>query len=145
MEISDILLQWKEDARLDPNELAMESNKIPQLHAKYLELLSNARQEMKKEKQRLKKLQLDKYEYFSGRMPTEKLNQRNWKPFPHKILKNDIDRYIDGDDDIIKQRMVLSGLEEKVEVLESIIDSVNKRTFVIGNSIKWNQFTNGVA
>lgn len=141
---NDVIMEmWRKDSEINPNELGEESNKTPQLHAKYLKILSEERTEYRKEKQRLKKLQLDKYEYYSGRMSTDKLQQRQWKPFPHKILKNDIDKYIEGDDDIISQRMRISFIEEKVEVLESIIDQINKRTFVIKNSIEWLRFTNG--
>lgn len=144
MDANKIIAEWKEDSKINPNELAEESNRIPQLHAKYLDYLSNERREMKKEKQRLKKLQFDKYEYFTGRMSTDKLQERGWKPFPHKVMKNDIDRYMEGDDDVIRQKMRVSELEENVETLESIIDNINRRTFVIGNSIKWMNFTNGV-
>lgn len=145
MEIDEILSQWKEDAQIDSNELGAESNKIPQLHAKYLDIMSHERRKLKHEKQKLKTLEFDKYEFFSGRMPTEKLKEKGWKPFPHKILKNEIDKYIESDKEVVSQKLYISDLQEKVETLESIIDQINKRTFVIKNSIEWLRFTNGIS
>lgn len=144
MTLSEIHESWEADAKINPNELAQESNEIPKLHAKYLKELSFARSEYRTEKQRLKKLEFDKYQYFSGRMSTDELTKRKWKPFPHKILKNDIDKHIEGDSDVLAQKLRLGEAEEKVNVLESIIDNVNRRSFTIGNAIKWHQFTNGV-
>jgi len=144
MTLSEIHESWKKDAEIDPNELGKESNEIPKLHAKYLKELSNNRFQLRQEKQKLKKLEFDKYEYFSGRMSTDELQRRKWRPFPHKILKNDIDRYMNGDDDILKQRNQVSELEEKVNTLESIIDNINRRSFTIKNAIEFMKFTNGL-
>lgn len=144
MKPNEIHELWRKDSEIDQYDLAKESSNIPQLHARYLKLLSEARENYRTEKERLNKLKFAKFEYFSGRMSTDELKRRQWKPFPHKVLKNDIDKYVDADSDIVAQKLKLGEANECVNVLESIVDHINKKTFVIKNMIEWNKFTNGV-
>jgi precorrin-6B methylase 2 len=89
-------------------------------------------------------LERDKYEYYSGKMCEEDLEERNWKPLTLKILKGDVPKYVEGDPDIIQNLVMIGDQREKVGLLNSIITTVNNRSFVITNAIKWKQFTNGV-
>lgn len=140
-EIHDL---WKSDGKIDGNELAMESNRIPQLHGKYLNFLTDERMVLKRMSYKLKQIELEKDEYYSGRMSTDKMTAKGLRPFPHKIMRSDLDKYIHADKDVIEFKLKMAEKQECVSVLESIIDQINKRTFVIGNAIKWNQFTNGI-
>jgi hypothetical protein len=41
MDINEIQKMWKEDSKIDPDNLHLESLKIPQLHSKYYEIFNN--------------------------------------------------------------------------------------------------------
>lgn len=141
---NDIHDLWKVDSHINGVELAEESLKIPQLHGKYLNFLTDSRTTLKRMKFKMKQLLLEKDEFYSGRMSTDKLVAKGLKPFPHKVMKADLEKYVTADKEVIEFQLKMAEKEECVAVLESIIDQINKRTFVIGNAIKWNQFTNGV-
>ena len=84
-----------------------------------------------------------KREYFSGRMDEAELEAYDWEPFQYKLLKADIQEYIDADEDIIEDKKKISLQEEKVEYLESVVKSLSNRGYLIKNAIDWKRFTEG--
>ena len=67
-----------------------------------------------------------------------------WKQFDHRLLKQDLPRYIEGDADLIAMLIKIDYQQEKVNYLKAIIASINNRSFNINNAIKWRQFINGI-
>ena len=90
-----------------------------------------------------KMMERDKFEYYTGKMCNEDLQERGWEPLNLKIMKNDVPRYIESDKEIIRHLMKISDYREKVGLLKTIIDSVNSRSFIITNAIKWKKFISG--
>tara|TARA_Y100001973_G_scaffold74106_1_gene108126 strand:+ start:2228 stop:2518 length:291 start_codon:yes stop_codon:yes gene_type:complete len=84
-----------------------------------------------------------KWEYYSGKMSEEELQSREWEPFDLKILKQDLDKYLDGDADLILEKQKITYQEEKVSYLESVLKSINNRNWEIKNAIEWRKFLNG--
>lgn len=144
MTVQDYHDLWKVDGTFNGSELDQESYRIPQLHGKYLNFLSNERQNLKRFKREHTKIEHFKYSYYEGRISSDKLQELGIKPFPHKLLKSDIDRYVKSDDEVQNSKERIDNTIEKIEVLESILDNINKRTFMIRSAIDWQKFTNGV-
>jgi hypothetical protein len=134
---------WKEDSKIDEVNLGEKSRNIPQLHAKYLKFLSVERITLKKLRYETDKVRQEQLEYYNGRMPSQRMVELGLMPFPHKILKSEINDYLSTDDRVIEMNVKLAEQEEKVEVLSSIIDSINRMGFAIKNTIDWLRFTNG--
>jgi len=95
---------------------------------------------MKFENSKLLKL---KREYYSGRMSAEEMEALDWEPFQFKLLKADVQEYIDADEDIIELKKKLTLQEEKTDYLESIVKSLSNRGYLIKNAIDWKRFTEG--
>ena len=76
-------------------------------------------------------------------MSAEELEALDWEPFQLKLLKADIDTYIDADDDIIDSNKLIALAEEKVAYLESIVKGLSNRGYLIKNAIDWKRFTEG--
>jgi len=76
-------------------------------------------------------------------MSEEELQSREWEPFDLKILKQDLDKYLDGDADLILEKQKITYQEEKVSYLESVLKSINNRNWEIKNAIEWRKFLNG--
>ena len=55
-----------------------------------------------------------------------------------------MDEYITTDEDLITQQDKLEYLKTVQMQLESILKSINSRTWDIKNSIEWTKFTNGI-
>ena len=89
------------------------------------------------------KLLKSKREYYSGRMTEEEMEALDWEPFQLKLLKVDIQEYIDADEDIIELKKKSALQEEKVEYLEAIVKGLSNRGYLIKNAIDWKRFTEG--
>lgn len=143
MTLDEIHEQWSKDSKIDRDELADESIKIPQLHSKYLKMYSYERLRLKNIEFEYKALCKLKNEYYSGTIADEDLREKGWEPNPLKILKSDIQMYIDADADVIELLQRKAMQQEKVDTIDNIIRSINTRGFQIKNAVDWIRFTNG--
>jgi hypothetical protein len=91
----------------------------------------------------MKRLKLEKYEFFS-QGPNEETQEKGWKlPAKGLILKADIPMYMDADEDIIKLSLKIGILQEKIELLESIIKTLMNRGYNVKAAIDFYKFING--
>ena len=143
MKFEEIQIAWTRDCEMDETELSHESIKIPQLHNKYLIFYSNEKLKFKEIKYLFAGLIRRKRDYYSGRMTVKELEAADWEPFQLKLLKADVQEYIDADDNVIESKKLLALQEEKVNYLESIVKSLTTRGYLIKNAIDWKRFTEG--
>ena len=144
MDIEEIHALWSKDSKIDDLELDLESLRIPQLHSKYMKILNAENRVLYKMTYTQKALERDKLEYYLGKMHEKDLEERGWEPPSLKVLRADAPKYVDGDRDIIRHLIQIADQKEKVVLLRSIIESINSRSFIINNAIKWKQFISGV-
>lgn len=144
MKIEDILDLWKADAEIDKTEPGEEALKIAKLHHKYFQILSSERLSLKKYESDLKKLRLDKYEFYT-QGPNEETQEKGWRlPSKGLILKADIPMYMEADEDIINLSLKIGLQQEKIELLESIIKTIMNRGYNLKVYVEWVKFTNGL-
>ncbi len=142
MKLEQIEEMWSEDCIINTVNLTEETIKIPKLHSKYYSILLKERMILSKYKADYKRLKLEKYEFLIN--PTEDKIKLGWKlPAQGKLLKNEVNQYLEADDLLIEQELKLGFQEEKVAYLKSIIDSINVRNFLIKNILEDRRFMNG--
>jgi len=144
MNIERIKEMVETDLKIDGTELGDESIRIPQLHSKYLNIYHDESLILRKLDVDLKILQKQKWEYYNGKMSQQELATLGWEPFGHRILKQDLDIYLESDTDIIKHGSKIDLQKAKVEYLDSILKGINNRNWVIRNAIEWRKFMSGV-
>jgi len=143
MKLEEIFEQWKINSNIDKTELGDEVLNIPKLHHKYYQILINERLLLRSHEAEMKKLKLDKHEFFT-QGPNEESKTKGWKlPAKGLILKSDIPMYIDADDDLIKLSLKIGVQQEKIDLLESIIRTLMNRGYNIKAAIDWQKFING--
>ncbi len=143
MKIDEILNLWKEDCVIDKTEIGDEAIKIAKLHHKYFQILVNEKFTLKSHEAEMKKLKLEKYEFFT-QGPNEDTQKKGWKlPAKGIILKTDIPMYMDADDDIIRVSLRIGAQQEKIELLESIIKTIMNRGYNLKVVLEWQKFING--
>ena len=98
IQLDDIKAQWADDSRIDNDLLDNESTKIPQLHSKYLNYLSDVRCLKIRKEQEYKLLIREKFEYYTGKADESVYREQ---PFDLKVLKQDVPMYIESDKEII--------------------------------------------
>jgi hypothetical protein len=141
MDLQTINEMWERDSKIDQLMLDQASIRIPQLHQKYLTLLSEYTLLHKKKGQDLKKLQHIKYLYYAGKAPPEDYEEN---PFPHKVLKSDVYSWVSVDEDIHKVELKLDYYAVVLRTLEEILKQVHQMSYNIKNVIQWRQFAGGV-
>jgi hypothetical protein len=144
MTLDQLMEEWRKDSSIDSTELGAESLKIPELHSKYLKLYFEERRKTKALEFQSKDFALAKYEYYNGKMSQEELDEKGWQPFMKRLMKNEIDMYIESDKDIITNNVKIVNQKEKLQFLEDVIKHINQRNFIIKNAIDYLKFTNGI-
>jgi hypothetical protein len=144
MKLDELESLWANDAAIDSTYLDRESLKTPQLHSKYFKMYSQERLRLKKMDSDYKKLYLAKWEYYTGKMSDEELQEYGWEPFLKNVLRQDVSIYIEADTDIRDTLLKVAVQKQKVDFIEDVIKQLNKRSFDIKNAIEWQKFTNGL-
>jgi len=143
MNTDDISKIWAADAPIDETNLVRESKRIPELHSKYYNMYYREVLRVKKLKAEYKELERLKREYYDGSMDEQTLREKGWKPFQLKVLRNDLDKYIQSDTDIIKLSLTIDFHTANANYLEDIIKTIHSRNFVVKNMIDILKFQAG--
>ena len=137
---------WQKDSIISNAQLDETSRNTPQLHAKYLQIWSTAKLELRRAEFEQKKLLKDKWLYYNGKMDQKTIEEKGWLPDPFdglKVLKGEMNYYYDSDLEIQKSEERIQYWKTVVETLSEIIDNLKWRHQTIGNIIKWKQFESG--
>ena len=134
---------WRVDCVIDEGNIIREAARIPQLHNKYYMMYLQELLRTKKLKKDLKVLQRDKTEWLNGSMSKEDLDERGWQVNRLKIVRQDIDKYLESDKDVIELSLRIDYYEGLAKYLEDIVKQVHNRNFMLTNIINWAKFTSG--
>ena len=137
---------WQKDSIISNAQLDETSRNTPQLHAKYLQIWSTAKLELRRAEFEQKRLLKDKWLYYNGKMDQKTIEEKGWLPDPFdglKVLKGEMNYYYDSDPEIQKSEERIQYWKTVVETLSEIIDNLKWRHQTIGNIIKWKQFESG--
>jgi hypothetical protein len=140
--LEQILKYWETDSNMDQTEPSKELLKIPVLHSKYLNILTKHKIASKKAHFDYLRMRKIKWEYFTGKMSKEELDEYGWEPFQF-ALKSDINTYLEADADLIKLLEKKVYHEEAISVVESIMSELKQRTWQLRDFISWEKFVNG--
>lgn len=143
MKLDDLQQAWSNDSSIDRTELGEESLRIPQLHSKYYNLFVEERLTLKKFESVYKKLYKTKFEYYSGTISEEELKEHDWEPFSLRVLKSDINIYLQSDEELNDLEQKIELQKAKVDFLESIIKNLPARGYQIKAAVEWEKFKVG--
>mgnify|MGYP001185531735 CR=1 FL=1 len=146
IDLKTIHEMWSKDCEINSNRLDESSREQPILHAKYLELLSTAKLQMKRAEFQQKILLKQKWLYYNGKMDQDEIEKLEWDPDPFdglKVLKGEMEYYYDADPEIQKSEEKIQYYKTVVDTLTEIIDNLKWRHQTISNIIRWKQFQSG--
>lgn len=134
---------WDADARVVPDLLHQQAADVAFLHNKYYKVYLDERAKIRTLNQQYKQLYKLKFEYYTGILDQETLQEKQWKPFSLRVLKTEVPMYLDSDSEMNDLKARIDLQQDKIEYLESIIKLINNRNFQIKNVIDYLRFTNG--
>jgi len=143
MNIDEIVQSWREDSKIDDLNLDKENVRIPSLHSKYVGMMVDENKSLRtlyRDRAILRRLLRS---YYLGKADTDDLEKLGRDQFLEKILKNELNDYMDTDELMIRVNAKISAQEEKIDVLKEIIRSINSRGYQLKNAIDWHRLTLG--
>jgi hypothetical protein len=140
MDLEQLQLEADKDLKINDTELDLESLKTPQLHNKYMKHYTKFKLLLTRTEDELRTIKRDKWEYYTGKADPSVYQA---KPFDLKIMRTDIDKYLEADVDIQKLSQKVAYLITVVDFLDRTLRVVVNRTYTIKNAIEWRRFTSG--
>ena len=148
MSLNEILESWKTDSVIDDNALDEDTVKTSKLHAKYLEIYSLSKLQLKKKEFDLEKIKKDKWLYYTGKMTKSDMDERGWAYDPFqgmtKPLKSEMSMYYETDEDLVKIKAGIDYQKSIIDTLEEIMNNIRWRHSHIKNIIEFRKFTSGM-
>ena len=141
MKLSELIEMIQEDSLLDYAALDAESLKIPYLHGKWYPIFIEEAKLHKRISNEYKALKKEKMEYYLGRCEDKVYEE---KPLQLKVMRSDLDVYMDADPELAALDDKMDTQKRKVEMLESFLKSLNNRGFNIKSAIDFMKFKNGM-
>ena len=142
MTLEQIMDMSKKDIKLDDISLDTESLRTPGLFDKYLKIHTLFKRELKKLEKEYNQIKREKLVYYTGRADREVYDEN---PLDIKILKNELDTFMNGDIDMIAIQSEIDEMQLRFDYVERCMKNIMERQWHIKNIIEWRKFTNGVS
>ena len=110
------------DLKINDTELDLESLKTPQLHNEFLKHLTKFKLLLSKAQIEYYTYRKEKWEYYTGKAPAQVYAE---KPFNLKLLKTDVDKYLDSDPELAKYKQKVDYIQTVVDFLDRTINLIN--------------------
>lgn len=144
MNLEDLYNEWQNDCQIDDNHLDTESVRTPNIHSKYLRILMGYKMKLSSLKTEYNMLRQKKFRYYRGEMGKTELEENNWQQWQGiKPLKNEMNEFLEGDEDLNRITIKCEYLENMIQGVESIMSQIKARDWQIRNSIEWKKFIAG--
>lgn len=140
MDLEQLQLEADKDLKINDTELDLESLKTPQLHNKYMKHYTKFKLLLTRTEDELRTMKRNKWEYYTGKADPSVYQA---KPFDLKIMRTDIDKYLEADEDLQKLSQKIAYLITVIDFLDKTIRIIVNRTYTIKNAIEWRRFTSG--
>ena len=142
MALEELQHEARQDlAVIDQERLDQESLKNQTIKSKWLEHRTKYDQLLIMRRADHQKLYRDKWEYYGGKSDAKVYAA---KPFDIKVLKNDLQMYIQSDEDILELQGKISYYESIIKYIDGVIKSIDNRGWDIKNAIEWKKFEAGM-
>lgn len=146
--LEKIYEEWNKDTQDFKQNPDLEelTRKVPELHAKYLELLSKTKIKLKQAEFDQNRLMKNKWLWYNGKLSQEEVEAFGWDPDPFdglKILKGEMQHYVEADPELQESEAKIELLKNTIDTLKEIVDNLKWRHQSIANIIRWKQFEAG--
>lgn len=146
MTLEQINAMWQKDCRIDALAIDESSRQTPELHAKYLKILSEFKLKLKQAEFKQKELMKYKWLWYNGKLSQDEIEKFGWQPDPFdglKILKGEMEHYVEADPELVESEAKIEYLKTCIDTTKEIVENLKWRHQTIGNIIRWKQFEAG--
>ena len=142
MKLEELQNEARNDlAIVNQERLDQESYKNQNIKPKWLEYKTKYDQLLIIAKADHQRMYRQKWEYYGGKADAKVYAA---KPFDLKVLKTDLQMFINSDEDILNLQGKIAYYESIVKYIEGIIKSIDNRGWDIRNATDWKKFEAGM-
>ena len=142
MKLEELQSEAKQDLHIvDQERLDQESYKNQNIKPKWLEYRTKYDQLLIMAKANHQKKYREKWEYYGGKADAKVYAA---KPFDLKVLKTDLQMYINSDDEILALQGKIAYYESIIKYIDGVIKSIDNRGWDIRNATEWKKFEAGM-
>jgi hypothetical protein len=144
MTLDEILDMWDKDSLINEDHLDKEAISTAKLHSKYVRFLMQHKMKLAALNTEYNTLRQKKFRWYRGEMSREELTSNNWDQWQGiKPLKNEMEEFLTGDNDLNKINIKIEYIKCLVDALESILKQISGRDWSIRNAIEFKKFISG--
>ena len=142
MKLEELQQEARDDLKiLDQERLDQESYKNQNIKPKWLEYRTHFDQLLIMVKANHQKMYREKWEYYGGKSDAKIYAA---KPFDLRVLKTDLQMYINSDEEILNLQGKISYYESIIKYVDGVIKSIDNRGWDIRNATEWKKFEAGM-
>tara|TARA_B100000424_G_scaffold188202_1_gene146304 strand:- start:169 stop:600 length:432 start_codon:yes stop_codon:yes gene_type:complete len=142
MKLEELQNEARNDlAIVNQEKLDQESYKNQNIKPKWLEYKTKYDQLLIIAKADHQRMYRQKWEYYGGKADAKVYAA---KPFDLKVLKTDLQMYINSDEDILNLQGKIAYYESIIKYIEGVIKSIDNRGWDIRNATDWKKFEAGM-
>jgi len=140
---ADLIEMWDADSDIDHNNLVLENARTGKLHSKYVAILLAENAKYEEMLVRYEALEEEKRQFYLNGTD-EVWRAKGWKEWPGgKVLKTDIGMVLPQDEHIIEAKIRIGQQKAKVKFLESIVNHIKERSWLLKNITAEKKFLSG--
>ena len=124
-----------------PADLDKASRAIPQLHARFINLKAQENSQMQALKLQFDEVYRDTWVFYSGKAEPKVYKENN---FDLRLLKGDIDKFINADPELMKIKSKIEMQKIKIEAIDEFIKGLHSRQWNIKNILDYLKYTQGL-
>ena len=140
MKIENIKDMLDKDKSIDYTQLDTESLKIPEQAVKYQQIAHDEALRLRFLEKEYNVAKYNRWMYYTGKADPEVYNK---EPFDHKVLKSDLNLFLDSD-------LILNEIQDRItaqtEKLKLVVDAgktMQNKSFNIKNALEHQKFMGG--
>ena len=140
MKIEDIKDMLEKDKFIDYTQLDTESLKIPEQAVKYQQMAHDEAVILRYLEREYNIMKLNRWMYYMGKADDEVYEK---EPFDHKVLKSDVNIFLDSDKQLNELQDKISTQSEKLKLVVHAGQTMQNKSFNIKNALDHQKFMGG--
>ena len=140
MKIEDIKDMLEKDRSIDHTQLDTESLKIPEQAVKYQQMAHDEALVLRHLEREYNVMKYKRWMYYMGKADDEVYEK---EPFDHKVLKSDVNIFLDSDKQLNELQDKISTQSEKLKLVVHAGQTMQNKSFNIKNALDHQKFMGG--
>ena len=140
MKIEDIKDMLEKDRSIDHTQLDTESLKIPEQAVKYQQLAHDEALMLRHLEREYNVMKYKRWMYYMGKADDEVYEK---EPFDHKVLKSDVNTFLDADSKLCNLQDRITIQTEKLKLVVEAGKVMQNKSFNIKNALDHQKFMGG--